>query len=142
MGTLENASAPVQGGASRNSTAADNADHTKSATPRNRYRIGFWPEWLGVILDRLTGDEVKRFLRFRLDYLYSDGNGLPDDGKSLPPALARKLLRLGLLRLDDGTLFDDDLSTSMERQRQTRERQQAAARRRWEARIIDGGRDA
>ena len=142
MGALEKANAPGQGGASRNRKAVDDGNHTKSPDARNRYRIGLWPEHLALLFDRLTGNEVKRFLRFKLDYLYNDVDGLPDDGKALPRALALKLLRLGLLRLENGTLIDDDLSASIARQRQTRERQQAAARRRWDAKVINGGRDA
>ncbi len=88
MGAIEKANAPGQGGASRNRTAVDDGNHTKSPDARNRYRIGSWPEHLALLFDRLTGNEVKRFLRFKLDYLYNDGDGLPNDGKALPRALA------------------------------------------------------
>jgi len=110
-------------------------------TGRNRY-IRLFPERLLYVLEMLTDQEVKSWLRVTIAYAVADGElrtehlaSISKAGKRWPD-LRDKLLALGLGRIEGDRWIDDDQERSLAIQRSSSERGRRGAAGRW------GGRDA
>ena len=133
--------------AKRQFTGSPKAASSAAPESMRAYRVGLFANDLGLALNALTGDELKAFLRLRLEYLFAGCTGIVDNDAEIArrigfrrwPALRSKLIGLGMLRDADGLLRDDDLEKSVQMQRSARERSRNAAVVRWSARAIGGG---
>jgi hypothetical protein len=149
----KDAEARGEAGLGKAKATADKGNHSAgggSALPpavenMKRYRVALWAADLALALNHLSGDEFHAYWRFRWHYLLAGCTGIVDDDAEISrrigfrkwPALKARLHALGLLRSADGLLRDDDLETSINKQRGAKERASKRALIRW--RVVKGG---
>jgi hypothetical protein len=150
----KNAKARLQPGSGGDTKQQPHEQHAPAGEPSlpstsenmKAYRVGFFANDLALLLSSLTGDEIKAMLRFRYEYLFAGASGIIDNDSDLIrrtgwrrwPELKAKLRLLGLLRIVEGILRDDDLEVSVRKQRDAREHGRRAAESRWKGQH-DGG---